>query len=196
MGVTTEKDQTYTIDEYLQIERRTGERYEYYDGKIKVMAGGTITHNRIARNIATELDTIFKTVGGFELFGSAQKIYLPDYHYYVYSDAVVVTDGPVMAEGEADALINPLLIIEVLSRGTEKYDRNQKFGEYRSLPTFKEYVLIRQSTPHVLSFFREAPDLWRESEIRGLEQEVLFKSVDIRLALSLIYRQVEFPPAR
>ena len=101
-----------------------------------------------------------------------------------------------MAEGEADALINPLLIIEVLSRGTEKYDRNQKFGEYRSLPTFKEYVLIRQSTPHVLSFFREAPDLWRESEIRGLEQEVLFKSVDIRLALSLIYRQVEFPPAR
>ena len=79
MGVTTEKDQTYTIDEYLQIERRTGERYEYYDGKIKVMAGGTITHNRIARNIATELDTIFKTVGGFELFGSDQKIYLPDY---------------------------------------------------------------------------------------------------------------------
>ncbi len=101
-----------------------------------------------------------------------------------------------MAEQEADGLINPLLIVEVLSRGTEKYDRTQKFMEYRTLPTFKEYVLIRQTAPQIVSFLREAPDLWRESEVAGLDQEVYFKSIDVRLALPLIYRQVEFPPAR
>ena len=192
MGATAALTQTYTIPEYLDIERRSGERYEFYNGKIKLMAGGSIAHNRISRNISTELDTIFKSNDYFELFGSDQKIYLPDYHYYVYPDAVVVTDGPVMSEEQTDALINPLLIIEVLSPGTEKHDHTNKFLDYRTLPSFKEYVLIRQDTPQVTCFFREAPDLWRESEVRGLDQEVLFKSVDVRLALALIYRKVAF----
>ncbi len=196
MGATAELIRTYTVDEYLEIERRTGERYEYYNGKIKLMAGGSIAHNRIGRNISTELDTIFKTATHFELFGSDQKVYFPDYQYYVYPDAVVVTDGPVMAEAQADALINPLLVIEVLSPSTEKHDHTNKFLDYRTLPSFKEYVLIRQDTPHVISFFREAPDLWRESEVRGLDQEVLFKSIDVRLALELIYRKAEFINAR
>ena len=195
MGVTAEKDPTYTVDEYLQIERRMGERYEFYNGKIRLMAGGTINHNRIARNIIQHLCNILDEQKGFEAFGSDQKVYLPNYHYYLYPDALVVTDGPVMAEEQADALINPLLIIEVLSPRTEKYDRNEKFTEYRSLPTFREYVLIRQDMPNVLSFFREEPDLWRESQVQGLDQEVWFKSIDVRLALDLIYRKVEFPTA-
>ena len=196
MGVTTEKARTYTVDEYLEAEHHTGERHEFYNGKIKLMAGGTIAHNRISRNVIQYLGNALDEKGDFEVFGSDQKIYLPDYHYYVYPDALVVADGSVMAEQKADALINPLLIIEVLPRGTEKYDRTDKFTEYRSLPTFQEYVLIRQNAPQVISFFREAPDLWREAEVRGLDQEVLFRSVDVRLALSLIYRKVDFPAAR
>ncbi|MCY7328437.1 MAG: Uma2 family endonuclease, partial [Saprospiraceae bacterium] len=107
MGVTAESIRTYTIDEYLQIERRTGERYEYYDGKIKLMAGGSINHNHISRRIIQHLGNALDEKTGFNLFGSDQKIYLPDYHYYVYTDAVVVTDGPVMAEEQADELLNP-----------------------------------------------------------------------------------------
>ncbi|MCY7327083.1 MAG: Uma2 family endonuclease, partial [Saprospiraceae bacterium] len=83
-----------------------------------------------------------------------------------------------------------------LSRSTEKYDRNEKFADYCTLPSFKEYVLIRQNTPDVISFFREAPDLWRESQVRGLDQEVFFRSIDVRLALHLIYRGIEFPATR
>ena len=196
MGATAAITQTYTIPEYLEIERRTGERYEYYNGKIKLMAGASIGHNRISRNIIQYLGNALDEKGDFEAFGSDQKVYLPDYQYYVYPDALVVADGPVMAEEQADALINPLLIIEVLPPGTQQHDRTNKFAEYRSLPTFKEYVLIRQDVPHVISFFREAPDLWRESEVRGLEQEALFKSVDVRLALQLIYRKVEFVGTR
>lgn len=125
MGVTTEKARTYTVDEYLEAEHRTGERHEFYNGKIKLMAGGTIAHNRISRNVIQYLGNALDEKGDFEVFGSDQKIYLPDYHYYVYPDALVVADGPVMAE-----------------------------------------------------------------------QEVLFRSVDVRLALSLIYRKVDFPAAR
>ncbi len=196
MGATAELIRTYTIDEYLEIERRTGERYEYYNGKIELMAGASINHNHITRHIIQHLGNALDKKTGFDLFGSDQKVYLPAYNYYVYPDAVVVTDGALMAEEQADALINPLLIIEVLSHATEKRDRTTKFLEYRSLPSFKEYVLIRQDTPHVISFFREAPDLWRESEVRGLDQEVLFKSIDVRLALELIYRKVEFVGGR
>ena len=86
-----------------------------------------------------------------------------------------------------------MLIVEVLSSSTEKYDRGLKFAEYRSLPTFKEYVLVRQDAPHVITFFREAPDLWREAEIRGLEAQVPLHSIGLQLALGLIYRKVEFP---
>lgn len=125
MGVTTEKARTYTVDEYLEAEQRTGERHEFYNGKIKLMAGGTIAHNRISRNVIQYLGNALDEKGDFEVFGSAQKIYLPDYHYYVYPDALVVADGPLMAE-----------------------------------------------------------------------EEVLFRSVDVRLALSLIYRKVDFPAAR
>lgn len=185
-------DIIYSVAEYLRTEARTGEKHEFYNGKLKRMAGGSISHNRIVRNILAELDGMLRQSDHFEVFGSDQKIYLPDYHYYLYPDAVVVAEAPVVAEEMAQAIVNPLLIVEVLSASTEAYDRGLKFTEYRSLPSFKEYVLVRQDVPHVISFFREAPDLWREAEVRGLEAAVDLKSVGLQLALHLIYRKVEF----
>ncbi len=183
---------TYSVAEYLRTEARTGEKHEFYNGKLKRMAGGSIPHNRIVRNILTELDGFLRQSDQFEVFGSDQKIYLPDYHYYLYPDAVVVSEAPVIAEEMAQAIINPLLIVEVLSPSSEVYDRGLKFAEYRSLPSFKEYVLVRQDAPHVISFFREAPDLWREAEVRGLDAAADLKSVGLPLALQSIYRKVEF----
>ncbi|MBK7939640.1 MAG: Uma2 family endonuclease [Lewinellaceae bacterium] len=182
----------YTVDEYLKVEARSGERYEFYNGNIIPMPGGTISHNRICRNILSELDQIFKIRPGFEIFGSDQKIYLPEYHYYLYPDAVVVAEIPVAAEEMASAIINPLLIIEVLSPSTGQYDREQKFLQYRSIPGFKEYALVRQDAPEVLTFFREKPDTWKEFMVKGIDQNVHFQSVSVDLALQLIYRNVEF----
>ena len=182
----------YTVDEYLKVEARSGERYEFYNGNIIPMPGGTLPHNRICRNILSELDQILKVRPGFEIFGSDQKVYLPEYHFYLYPDAVVVAEIPVVAEEMASAIINPLLIIEVLSPSTEKYDREQKFLQYRSLPSFKEYALVRQDAPEVLTFFREKPDTWKEFMVKGIDQNVHFQSVNIDLALQLIYRNIEF----
>lgn len=192
MTATAATKSIYTVDEYLKVEARSGERYEFYNGNIIPMPGGTISHSRICRNVLTELDLILKSKSGFEIFGSDQKIYLPEYHYYLYPDAVVVAETPVVAEEMASAIINPLLIIEILSPSTENYDRDQKFIEYRSLPSFREYAVVRQNAPEVLTFYREQPDTWKEKMTRGIEQSVHFRSIGVDLALQLIYRNIEF----
>jgi len=180
----------YTVAEYLEIERTTGEKHAYYNGTIEPMAGASIPHNRIAGNIFGELYQIFKGKPLFEIFGSDQKIYLPKYEYYLYPDAVVVAEEPLVADAETDAIINPLLIFEVLSHSSEKYDSGQKFIEYQSLPSFREYVLVRQDAPELLLFFREQPDVWRSSEVAGLENDAWLRSVEVSLSLKRIYHKV------
>ncbi|MBP6825497.1 MAG: Uma2 family endonuclease [Saprospiraceae bacterium] len=180
----------YTVAEYLEIERTTGEKHAYYNGTIEPMAGASISHNRITRNILTELCNVFEKTIGFEAFGSDQKIYLPKFEYYVYPDAVVVAEEPLVSSEETNAIVNPLLIFEVLSPSTEKYDGGQKFLEYQSLPSFKEYVLVRQDVPELLLFYREQPDVWRSSEVAGLDREAHLRSVDVLLSLHKVYHKV------
>lgn len=183
----------YTVAEYLDVETRTGERHQYFNGKIKPMAGGSIPHNRIAQNFAQHLGNALDLKDErYDVFGSDQKIHLPAYGFYVYPDAVVVADGPVLSDQVTNAIINPLLIIEVLSDSTEAYDRKGKFEEYRSLPSFREYVLVRQDRAEATAYFREQPGLWPEQKFEGLDSSVYFKSLDVWLPMSLIYRKVEF----
>lgn len=177
-----------TVAEYLEIEIQRGERYQFFNGLIKKMAGGSIEHNRICRNILSALDASLDEM--YESFGSNQKIYLPKYNFYVYPDAVVVSDAPITTH-KGHAILNPILIVEVLSNSTEEYDKGQKFLQYQSIPTFKEYVLVRQDTAEVTTFFREEPDLWRSAEVLGLENNVFLKSVKLSLAMAKIYRKVK-----
>jgi Uma2 family endonuclease len=177
----------FSVAEYLDAEIHEGERYEYFNGEIVKMAGGTIRHNRICRNILSLLDTSLDDT--FESFGSDQKIFLPKYNFYVYPDAVVVSDTPIVSE-KGYAILNPILIVEVLSGSTEDYDRGQKFLQYQSIPTFKEYVLIRQDMPEVTTLFREETNLWRTNEVAGIDNSVFLKAVNISLALSKIYKKV------
>ena len=192
MVATAIQEKIYTVPQYLELEAQTGERHAFYNGIIVAMPGGTIAHNRITKNMVQYLGNLLDQQNNLEIFGSDQKIYLPKYHYYVYPDAVVVVQPPIIAEEETNAITNPLLIVEVLSPSTEAYDRGQKFLEYRSLPSFREYVLVRQNAPEVLTFFREEPDLWRENMVTGLDQSVYFRSIEAQLALQLIYRNIEF----
>jgi len=92
----------------------------------------------------------------------------------------------------AGAILNPVLIIEVLSPSIERYDREEKFIYYRSIPGFKEYAVVRQDAPEVITFFRETPDTWKEKMTRGIEESVHFRSIDVDLALQLVYRNIGF----
>ncbi|MFM9947648.1 MAG: Uma2 family endonuclease [Saprospiraceae bacterium] len=185
-------EKTYTVADYLRLERKTGRKYAFYNGKIEPMAGGAIPHNRVTRNIFGLLFNFLLPKPDYEVFGSDQKIYLPKFNFYVYPDAVVVAGEPLVTDKEADAIINPLLIVETLSKSSERYDRGQKFVEYQSLPSFKEYVLIRQDAPEVYLQFREEPNLWRTSEVTGLEGEVYFRSIEARIPIADIYYKVQF----
>lgn len=188
MSATASASKIYSVSEYLELEIETGQKFEFYNGKIIQMSGGTLPHNRISRNVLAELH--FALQPGFEAFGSDQKIYLPKYNFYVYPDAVVVTGEPIQTDAEANAIINPLLIVEVLSTSTSRYDRGDKFIQYQSLPSFKEYALIRQDAVEVQTIYREESDLWRSKEFAGLETELYFRSVDVTLKLSRIYKNV------
>lgn len=189
---TISSARTYTVADYLRTERKTGEKYAFYNGILEKMAGGTIPHNRISRNVLIELGKAIAAQPNFEIFGSDQKIYLPKFHYYVYADVLVVVGEPLQLEAEADAIINPILIVEALSPSTAHYDRNQKFLEYQSLPSFKEYILLRQDQPEALLFFREEPDMWRSSEVAGLDQELWLRSIGVSLKMAAVYDRVVF----
>jgi len=153
------------------------------------MAGGTIPHNRICRNILAELH--FALSEKFEAFGSDQKVFLSKYNFYVYPDAVVVAGTPLQTEKAANAIINPVLIIEVLSPSTARYDKKDKFIQYQSLDSFTEYALIRQEVAEVQIRFREAPDLWRSIDLTGLDKAVYLKSVGVKIDMKRIYKGVE-----
>ena len=183
--------QTQRVADYLRTEQETGERYAFYNGRLEQMAGGSIPHNRISRNILVSLGALLAQRPDWEIFGSDQKIYLPKYNFYVYPDVVVVAGAPLQLEAEANAIINPLLIVEILSSSIEHYDRGQKFIEYQSLPSFREYVLLRQDIPEALVFFRESPDVWRSTETTGLDKTLYLASLEFTLEMAAVYYKVE-----
>ena len=186
------KQRHYSVSEYLKLEQRTGERYEYFAGKPKLMPGGSPTHNRISVNIISELQKAIKArQAPYYVFGSDQKIYLPHYEFFVYPDAVVVVEKPLFSDNDATAIINPILIVEVLSPSTEEYNKGGKFLEYKSLDSFKEYCLIRQDAPEVSTFFREEVDLWRDTIFSGAEAVAQFRLIDVSISLSDIYYNAE-----
>jgi Uma2 family endonuclease len=189
--MTVALEKSFTVEQYLQLERRSGERYAFYDGKIERMAGGTIAHNRIARNLLGLLYNLTVRKPHLEVFASDQKIYLPEYRYYLYPDAVVVAGVPVETEAEASAIVNPLLIFEVFFPSTARTDQNIKFFEYQSIPSFQEYVLLRQDQPAAIRFWREGPDLWRRFDTKGLEGDILLQSIEESLAMKAVYERVE-----
>lgn len=182
---------SYTVAEYLEIERSSGERHEFYNGKIIRLSGGSLDHNRISRNVLCYLNNELDKKTGFELFGSDQKVYLSKLNLYLYPDVIVIAEAPIMAENEAHAIINPLLVIEVLSPSTEDYDRKDKFLKYRTLESFKEYAIVQQNAAEILTLFRREPHTWEEQEFEGLSNSVYFKSIDVHLPLALIYKNVK-----
>ncbi|MFN4256398.1 MAG: Uma2 family endonuclease [Saprospiraceae bacterium] len=191
-----EPGRRYSVAEYLEFERRTGERYDYHNGILIPMAGGTISHNLIASNINFELQNALFDRPDFYVFGSDQKVRIPKGpRRYVYPDAIVVAGAPILADDEAHAITNPILIVEVLSDSTGHHDSNAKFFDYQDIPSFREYVLVWQDRPDVQVFLRQAPDLWRSSEISGLHSDVVFESIGVRLSLERIYRKVTFENA-
>jgi len=182
-----------SIEEYITIERENDTRYEYHNGEIFAMAGGTVPHTDISGNIFYEATAKLRAKNSScRPFNNDLKIQIQGEHRFVYPDMSVICGEPEHSEYYKDALTNPIVIIEVLSDSTEGYDRGEKFFLYRKIETLQEYILIEQDTPVIEVYTRNEGDLWRIKRVSGIENSLTLQSLDIEIPLKDIYRNVDF----
>ncbi len=181
--------QYYTKEEYLEMEAEAPYKSEYYGGEIFAMAGGTPAHSILCFNMIGELREAIrkKDCTGFE---SNMKLDIPAADAFVYPDIMVVCGEIQLAENTADIITNPLLIVEVLSPGTESFDRGKKFEYYRSIPSLKEYVLVSQEKQIIEVYFRQDRGDWLYTVAEGPDKTVLLNSIEYEIALKDIYHKV------
>jgi Uma2 family endonuclease len=186
-------EKIYTIEEYLAMEDKALEKHEFYNGKIIKMPGAKPTHNLIAANVITALNNALenKEKEYFVLTGDS-KVYNQKFNSFLYPDAVVICEEIEMYEGSSTVIINPLLIVEVLSQSTEVYDRIGKFANYKLIPSFKEYVLVWQTAPSVTSSYKISERTWQDTEADGLDASIYLQSIDCTIDLKKIYRGIKF----
>lgn len=181
----------YTEAEYLALEERADHRSEFYRGEIFAMSGGSINHNRIVLNAVSVLRTQLEAAP-CEVFASDMRLLVEQHRLYTCPDVAVVCGRPELVAGRNDTLTNPVVIIEVLSESTERYDRADNFPFCRAIPTLREYVVIDQYTPRVEHYWKGADDVWMFEEIGGMDGALELRAIPAVLALRDLYARVEF----
>jgi Uma2 family endonuclease len=182
-----------SIADYIQIEKETDTKYEYHDGKIFAMAGGTVEHGLISGNIYGEMKFALRAKGSnCTPLNSDIKLYLAHANKILYPDAMVVCGEIERSDREVNAIVNPIVIVEVLSKSTESYDRGDKFYAYRQIQSLVEYVLIDQQKAQIEIYHRTG-DLWKITRITGRDARCSLAALDIELSLANIYENIDFP---
>jgi Uma2 family endonuclease len=189
MMITT-VERRYSLDEYRAIEEKAEERSEYRDGEIVTISGGSINHSRIGGNIFAFLKFILRD-SKCEPINSDLRLWIPEYKRGVYPDVMVFADQPQLNENRNDEVLNPILIVEVLSPSTADYDRQSKFRMYRSISSFCEYLLVEQDEIFIEKYSKQSQG-WLLSDFNDLEKSISLESVGVDLPISEIYRGVVF----
>jgi Uma2 family endonuclease len=184
------KEKIYSPEEYLALEEKAEYRSEYVDGYIFKMSGGTENHIQISFNV-TKLFAD-KLRGKCRAYQSEMKVWVEQAKTFFYPDVTLVCGDRKFYNNRTDAVENPILLVEVLSDSTAKYDKNEKFLTYRNIESFQEYVLISQDKTLVQQFIRQKDGNWKIKATIGLNSKVYFESVDTELSLEEIYDLVEF----
>jgi Uma2 family endonuclease len=181
-----------TLDEYLELDRTALDRYEYFDGEVFAMAGGSPEHTRIGLNVSATLREKLRDTN-CEAFTSDLRVKVPAALPYRYPDVSVVCGEAQYEELQGvKLLLNPVLLVEVLSTSTAGYDLGEKFTEYKSIPSFREYLVVSQTRPFVIRYFRHPNGFWVRHDIEGVESEVQLESLQVTLQLSEIYERMNF----
>jgi Uma2 family endonuclease len=194
MSMPAEKPRRYTIEDYFRIARDSTERLEYIDGEIVAMAGGTYNHSLIVANFGGELRNKLKGKPCRAL-ESNLRVGIVRAGRYTYPDIPVVCGPPQFDPRDAETIVNPRVLIEVLSPSTERSDRGEKFNRYRLLESLQEYILVSQDKPLVECFLRQSDGGWLLMHFAGMEAIAKLRSLEVELPLAEIYAGVEFPPA-
>jgi Uma2 family endonuclease len=191
----------FTVEEYLAFERASNERHEYLDGVIYAMAGESPDHGRICINLAATL--VLQLRGsGCEAFSKDLKVRCGPYRadtregLYAYPDLVVVCGALQFHDQAQDVLVNPAVIVEVLSPSTEAFDRGEKFHRYRAwLPTLTDYLLVAQHRPLIDHYHRQEDGTWVLRTLEGLQAHVHLETIGCTVPLADVYERIVFPQA-
>lgn len=178
-------------EEFLEFERSSDERHEYRNGEIFAMSGAKRAHNLISVNLAAELRTGLKG-RDCETYASDMRIWVGIAALYTYPDMVVVCGELQFLDTTQDTLVNPTVLIEILSESTEAYDRGRKFEYYRKIDSLKEYILIAQTHPYIEKYVKHGDGFWLLSEIAGIDSFLKIESIDCTIPLAEIYDKIDF----
>jgi Uma2 family endonuclease len=184
------KSKFLTREEYLAIERQAEEKSEFWDGEMFLMAGASEAHNLIVLNVGGELRQQLKE-RPCKVYPSDLRVRIPNTDRYVYPDVSVVCGKTQFEDEERDILLNPTVIVEVLSDSTEASDRGKKFDNYLTIHSLREYLMIAQDEPRVYHFVRQADNRWLFSEASQLDNVIRLDSIGCQLTFVEIYRNVE-----
>jgi Uma2 family endonuclease len=178
----------YTTEEYLALERSASSKSEFHDGEIYAMTGASRKHNLITVNIARELSVQLKK-RPCEAYMNDMRVKAVQARSYHYPDIVVVCGKPQFEDAFVDTLLNPTMLIEVLSPSTEAYDRGGKFAHYRKIASLQEYLLVTQDQASIERYVRQG-EVWILTEALGLEASMPLESIGCILSLREVYDKV------
>ena len=181
----------YTPEEYLELEEKADDKNEYRDGEIISMTGGTTNHNKLALNLATGLNVALNDLD-YEIYIGDVKLWIPRYREFTYPDVMVIEGQPIYYSTNTTIVTNPVLIVEVLSKSTKDYDRGDKFLYYRSIPEFKEYILIDQTKYYVMQYVKTSENQWILTEYETEDAIINLLSINVELSLKQLYKKVNF----
>lgn len=189
MGLPQTKN-IYTAEEYLELERKSEIRHEYIDGEIFEMAGAGKRHNQISANLMRLLgNQILER--NCNVYANDMRVKISSIGKYTYPDIVGICGDEEFEDKKDDTLLNPMLLIEILSKSTEGYDRGAKFEYYQTIESFNEYILITQESFRVEQYIRQDKNTWTYLEFRKPEDTVKLESIKCELSLQDIYHKVE-----
>ncbi|MFN0049351.1 MAG: Uma2 family endonuclease [Cytophagales bacterium] len=178
----------YSIEDYLHREREASEKSEYFKGEIFMMAGASFAHNRMNENLSIRVGT-FLEGKSCQSFSRDFRIHIPENTLFTYPDLVVVCGEPALFDEEEDTVLNPTIIVEILSASTASYDRGEKFALYREITTLKEYVLIDSTKVWAEVWSKNKEGLWTlAQELKRIDDKIYFNAIGFTLSLADVYK--------
>jgi Uma2 family endonuclease len=180
-----------TPEQYLELDRKAERPSEYYRGEMFPVEGATRAHSLIVTNVAGVFRTLLKH-RSCEVYSSTLRLRVTATGLYAYPDVMVACGEPLFADDQADTLLNPVLIAEVLSKSTQDYDRGQKFQHYRTVASVMEYLAIAQEKVFVECWSRQSDHRWLLTEFDNLSGSIRLDSIGVDLSIAEIYDKVTF----
>lgn len=186
------REHYWTLDEYLIFDRASQQKHEYLDGRVYDMVGGSEAHNVIIGNTFASLHSQLRRKP-CKVYVESMRVVTPS-KLATFPDVIVVCGDVQLKDDHRDTLLNPTVIIEVLSPSTAFYDRGAKWAEYKTIPSLRDYLLIKQDEAEIEHFSRTADTEWTDNSVirRGLDQVFEIPSITAVLALSDVYEKINF----